>query len=112
MALQEGHLALVRAAQADCDRVVVSIFANPKQFAPIEHLACYPRRETADLDVLRTAASVDLALTPEANEIYPARFCDDRPDNRAERGSARRTSPGSLRRRRDGGYKAADPIPS
>ena len=72
-ALHEGHLALVRAAQAECDRVVASIFVNPKQFAPSEDLASYPRRETADFDVLR-AAGVDLVFVPATAEIYPPDF--------------------------------------
>jgi len=72
-ALHEGHLALVRAAKAECDRVVASIFVNPKQFAPSEDLASYPRRETADFDVLR-AAGVDLVFVPTTAEIYPPDF--------------------------------------
>jgi pantoate--beta-alanine ligase len=72
-ALHEGHLALVRAAKAECDRVVASIFVNPKQFAPSEDLASYPRRETADFDVLR-AAGVDLVFAPATAEIYPPDF--------------------------------------
>ena len=47
-ALHEGHLALVRAAQTECERVVATIFVNPTQFGPSEDLAAYPRRETAD----------------------------------------------------------------
>jgi pantoate--beta-alanine ligase len=69
-ALHEGHLALVRAAQAGCNRVAVSIFVNPKQFAPSEDLGAYPRREAADLDMLRTAG-VDLAFIPAVGEMYP-----------------------------------------
>jgi pantoate--beta-alanine ligase len=72
-ALHAGHLALVRAARSECDRVVASIFVNPKQFAPSEDLASYPRRETADLDVLR-AAGVDLVFVPTTAEIYPPDF--------------------------------------
>src|SRR5712671_5939408 len=72
-ALHAGHLALVRAARSECDRVVASIFVNPKQFAPSEDLASYPRRETADLDVLR-AAGVDLVFVPTTAEIYPLDF--------------------------------------
>ncbi len=72
-ALHDGHLALVRAARAGCDRVVVSIFVNPRQFAPSEDLGSYPRREAADLDMLR-AARVDLAFVPGAQEIYPPDF--------------------------------------
>jgi pantoate--beta-alanine ligase len=72
-ALHAGHLALVRSARSECDRVVASIFVNPKQFAPSEDLASYPRRETADLDVLR-AAGVDLVFAPATAEIYPTDF--------------------------------------
>ena len=72
-ALHEGHMALVRAARAECDRVVASIFVNPKQFAPTEDLASYPRREAADLEMLETAG-VDLVFMPAADEIYPPGF--------------------------------------
>ena len=48
-ALHAGHLALVAAAQAQCQRTVVSIFVNPKQFGPREDFAAYPRPEADDL---------------------------------------------------------------
>jgi len=72
-ALHAGHMALVRAARAECARVVATIFVNPKQFSPKEDLGAYPRRETADLDMLR-GAGADLAFIPAAEEIYPPRF--------------------------------------
>ena len=72
-ALHQGHMALVRTAQAECDRVVATIFVNPKQFTPTEDLASYPRREAADLEMLQTA-SVDLVFIPALNEIYPPGF--------------------------------------
>ena len=72
-ALHAGHMALVGAARTECDRVVASIFVNPKQFAANEDLGSYPRREAADLDLLR-AAGVDLAFVPAAPEIYPPHF--------------------------------------
>jgi pantoate--beta-alanine ligase len=72
-ALHGGHLVLVRAAQAECDEIVASIFVNPKQFAPNEDLASYPRREAADLDMLR-AAGVGLVFMPGVGEMYPPRF--------------------------------------
>jgi pantoate--beta-alanine ligase len=72
-ALHDGHLALVRAAQAECNRVVASIFVNPKQFAPSEDLGSYPRREAADLALLR-ALGVDLAFLPSVEEMYPPEF--------------------------------------
>ncbi len=72
-ALHLGHLALVEAARAECDRIVASIFVNPKQFAPTEDLGSYPRREAADLEMLRSAG-VDLVFIPEVEEIYPPDF--------------------------------------
>ncbi len=72
-ALHAGHMALVGAARAACERVVATIFVNPKQFAPSEDLGAYPRPEANDLDMLR-AAGVDLAFVPGGEEIYPPGF--------------------------------------
>jgi len=72
-ALHRGHLALVAAAQAQCRRVAVSIFVNPRQFGAGEDLAAYPRPERDDLAQL-AAARVDLAFVPPAAEIYPDGF--------------------------------------
>ncbi len=52
-ALHAGHMALARSGADACDRVVATIFVNPKQFAANEDLGAYPRREAADLDMLR-----------------------------------------------------------
>ncbi len=70
-ALHEGHLSLVRAARAHCDAVVATIFVNPKQFAPGEDFATYPRTFEADCAALE-AEGVDVLLAPEAAEMYPA----------------------------------------
>ena len=51
-ALHAGHLALVRLARRRADRVVVSIFVNPAQFAPNEDFASYPRTWDADVAAL------------------------------------------------------------
>ena len=67
-ALHEGHVSLVRAARAASDRVLVSIFVNPAQFAPHEDFASYPRDLEADLAKLSDA---DLVFVPATNEIYP-----------------------------------------
>jgi pantoate--beta-alanine ligase len=72
-ALHAGHLALVAAAQAQCRRVVVSIFVNPKQFGPREDFTSYPRPEADDLAKL-TAAGADLAYIPAVDEMYPDGF--------------------------------------
>jgi pantoate--beta-alanine ligase len=72
-ALHAGHMALVAAAQAQCRRVVVSIFVNPKQFAPTEDLSRYPRPIEDDLAKL-TAAKADLVFMPQVEEMYPTGF--------------------------------------
>ncbi len=68
-ALHDGHRSLVRRARADCDRVVVSIFVNPRQFGPGEDVETYPRSLEADLAVL-AEESVDAAFIPTAEAIY------------------------------------------
>lgn len=69
-ALHEGHLALIRMARKQADRVVVSIFVNPAQFSPHEDYNRYPRMLDADLDACR-AAGVDLVFVPDVAEMYP-----------------------------------------
>ncbi len=72
-ALHSGHLALVRSARRRAQRVVVSIFVNPAQFAPNEDLASYPRSFEADVRVLGDIA-VDLVWAPAAAVMYRPGF--------------------------------------
>jgi pantoate--beta-alanine ligase len=69
-AIHDGHLALVRAARRDNERVVASLFVNPRQFGQSEDFAAYPRDEAADLAAF-AAAGVDLVFTPTVDEMYP-----------------------------------------
>jgi pantoate--beta-alanine ligase len=69
-ALHEGHLSLVRAAKAQCEAVVVSIFVNPLQFGPNEDLAKYPRNFERDCELLREE-DVDFVFAPTVEELYP-----------------------------------------
>jgi pantoate--beta-alanine ligase len=72
-ALHEGHLSLVRLALETADRVVVSLFVNPAQFAPTEDFAAYPRDEARDAALL-AEAGCHLLYAPAASEIYPPGF--------------------------------------
>src|SRR6187431_1228939 len=62
-ALHAGHLALVRLARRRADRVVVSIFVNPAQFAPNEDYGSYPRTWDADVAAL-SQLGVDAIWAP------------------------------------------------
>jgi pantoate--beta-alanine ligase len=72
-ALHEGHLSLVRAAKSRCDRVVASLFVNPKQFAPHEDFDRYPRDEAGDSAML-ASAGCDLLYAPDRAAMYPDGF--------------------------------------
>ena len=72
-ALHAGHIALVGLARKKADKVVVSIFVNPTQFAPTEDLSRYPRDETGDVAKLDEAGA-HLVWMPDAGEMYPEGF--------------------------------------
>ena len=69
-ALHAGHLALLAAARAECDSVVLSLFVNPAQFGETADLDGYPRGEERDL-ALAADAGADLAFVPAGEEMYP-----------------------------------------
>jgi len=73
-ALHAGHISLVRLARRRADRVVVSIFVNPAQFAPSEDFSTYPR--TFDTDVAMLAQEkADLVWAPaNVAVMYPDGF--------------------------------------
>ncbi len=72
-ALHDGHMALVRLARRRADRVVVSIFVNPAQFAPNEDFSSYPRTWDNDLAAL-AAQKVDVVWAPSVATMYPDGF--------------------------------------
>lgn len=69
-ALHRGHAVLVEQARAGADRVVVSVFVNPTQFAPNEDFARYPRTEAADAALLERVGA-HVLYAPAVEEIYP-----------------------------------------
>lgn len=72
-ALHQGHLSLARAARDRCDRVIVTIFVNPKQFNDPDDLKNYPRTENEDALKLESIG-VDLIYVPDPDQIYPDGF--------------------------------------
>ena len=72
-ALHDGHLSLVAAAKKICDRVIVTIFVNPKQFNSEEDLKNYPRTEVEDARKLERF-DIDALYVPDGPQIYPDGF--------------------------------------
>jgi pantoate--beta-alanine ligase len=72
-ALHAGHLSLVKAARSQTDRVIVTLFVNPRQFNSAEDLKKYPRTEDSDAQKL-APLTVDVLYIPEPEEIYPEGF--------------------------------------
>jgi pantoate--beta-alanine ligase len=72
-ALHEGHLALAEQALNECDECVVSIFVNPKQFAPHEDFDRYPRTLERDAELLR-GIGVQSIFAPSVDVMYPPDF--------------------------------------
>ncbi|TNE40558.1 MAG: pantoate--beta-alanine ligase [Alphaproteobacteria bacterium] len=68
-ALHQGHLSLVQTAAKHADKVVVSIFVNPTQFAPHEDFDAYPRTEASDAKAL-TGTPASLIYAPKPREMY------------------------------------------
>ncbi len=69
-ALHDGHLSLVRAAKSACDRVIVTLFVNPRQFNNPDDLATYPRTEERDAELAQTEGA-ELLFAPDPDQVYP-----------------------------------------
>ena len=72
-ALHAGHVSLIRLARAQADRVVASVFVNPRQFDEGADFDRYPRTEQADAQALE-AAGCDLLYAPAPKDMYPPGF--------------------------------------
>ena len=68
-ALHKGHLSLIKLAQGKCDRVIATIFVNPRQFLPNEDFDEYPRNEESDIQKL-IEMGADLLFAPKVSEMY------------------------------------------
>ena len=72
-ALHDGHASLIRAAAAENDVVIVTIFVNPLQFGPNEDFRRYPRTFARDCRLAR-AAGADVIFAPNVRQLYPPGF--------------------------------------
>ncbi len=73
-ALHDGHLSLVRETRKRAEKVVVSIFVNPTQFAPHEDFERYPRELERDVAKLASTDAVDMVFAPSGADMYPEAF--------------------------------------
>ena len=71
--LHEAHLELMRVGKRHADKLIISIFVNPKQFGPSEDFEQYPRDPEGDLEKARSVG-VDIVFMPSAQEMYPEGF--------------------------------------
>ncbi len=78
-ALHEGHLSLVRAAKAECDFAVVSIYVNPTQFGPKEDFSKYPRALESDLELLAGCGADVGVCADERGDVPGGRKKGDSP---------------------------------
>ena len=92
-ALHEGHLSLVRLAARNAQKVVVSIFVNPTQFAPNEDFSRYPRTEEADLALCREEG-VAAVFCPGVDEMYLQDASVSVAESRLSQGLCGATRPG------------------
>jgi pantoate--beta-alanine ligase len=76
-ALHAGHLSLIADARRRSDRVVVSIFVNPRQFGPNEDFQRYPRNLEEDRARIAAHGATDVIFVPERDEIYPKGFATE-----------------------------------
>jgi pantoate--beta-alanine ligase len=95
-ALHAGHLSLVTRAREECGFVVVSIFVNPRQFAPGEDFDRYPRQPERDATALALARA-DILYSPDPETFYPADFSTSVEVGRVSEGGEGAVRPGHFR---------------
>ena len=92
-ALHAGHVSLIRAARAEADCVVTSIFVNPTQFGPTEDFDRYPRDLAGDCRIC-AEEGVEVVFAPSVSEVYPAGFATRIEVPALQRGLCGRLRPG------------------
>ena len=68
--IHEGHLSLINRSKKICDKTIVSIFINPKQFNSKKDYVSYPSNLKKDLSILKKSKKVDFVYIPKLKDIY------------------------------------------
>ncbi len=68
--IHDGHLSLINRSKKICNKTIVSIFVNPKQFNNKKDLISYPSNFKRDLSILKKTKKVDFVYLPKFNDIY------------------------------------------
>jgi pantoate--beta-alanine ligase len=71
--LHAGHLSLIKIAKKHADKLIISIFVNPSQFAPNEDYDSYPKDIDRDIKLVKKEG-VDIVFLPQAKDLYPNDF--------------------------------------
>ena len=68
--IHDGHLSLINRSKKICNKTIVSIFVNPKQFNNKKDLTSYPSNFKRDLSILKKTKKVDFVYLPKFKDIY------------------------------------------
>lgn len=91
--MHEGHLSLIRIAQKQCDKVILTIFVNPMQFGPNEDLEAYPRQFETDCDLAQKEGA-DVVFAPDSKAMYDDNFQTAITVNKLSKGMCGEDRPG------------------
>jgi len=67
--IHKGHVSLIKKSKRMCNKTLVSIYVNPKQFNNKKDFINYPRNINKDLAILKNL-KINFVFIPSAKEIY------------------------------------------
>ena len=68
--IHKGHLSLINRSNQVCNKTIVSIFVNPKQFNNKKDFKTYPKNMKKDLQLLNKTKQVDFIYVPKIKDIF------------------------------------------
>tara|TARA_B100000900_G_C20559284_1_gene708160 strand:- start:936 stop:1751 length:816 start_codon:yes stop_codon:yes gene_type:complete len=71
--IHEGHISLIKRSQKHCNKTIVSIFINPKQFNSRNDFKNYPKNIKKDLAILKKIKGIDYIYIPKVKDIYKSK---------------------------------------
>ena len=68
--IHKGHISLIQRSKKVCNKTIVSIFVNPKQFDSKKDFETYPVNIKKDLSILKRIKGIDFVYLPKFQDIY------------------------------------------